>query len=671
VPDLAERILSRTIYAQSASRRGPLRELVQNALDASPRGELVDIRTSHDGAEITITDRGRGMTRRELLSELLIPFESAKRGDPSLVGEHGIGFFSALELAPHVELTTVSDEGTSTLSIRPIGGGPPFSDFAFRITTAPASAWRRAAGTFARGLRGTEVRLALARAIPRSTLASEIASAAGLVDPEVLRIYVDGVLVNTARARLRRVARAQLNALGKRVGEIDLFVGRGAGIDPWLTIAQAGLFVCVKQDPFTGPELSLHRDLFRALTGAGYGIVAEIPRSAPLNKSRSGVASNIARSVELAVTLAFERFVLEDALFDRELLRAVDHRLASVLDRLVQGALGGELGPVTKPASGVDEDAPTLRAPSDGVNPLLGSRSADRAAPPLVAPTVAAPEEIVHFASALLETRAFHVSAFDRSLEQSHRRVNLREVLTAYRAGILRRLGDPVAPGFLYVDPTDPLAAALCRRLALTPPEEGTPPPVIIEAPPAEGVAPAPMQRLSRAALLTTAGHVPGTSALAAALSLIERVDGTLSQAAGLSPSPIFVHQDLYGPDEMAHTDGTGISVNYASARVRALITRLLASDDVTAFAALVDLIVHEKTHVSLASYVPKPFAEHGASFYRRKDLLRRQLLVAIDQQRVIDPIRWLATIRATLVSLELPEPRVLAAEVGSPRAAA
>src|SRR3712207_4360426 len=54
VPDLAERILARTIYSQSSTRIAPLRELVQNALDASPRGRSIDIRSSIDGCEITV-----------------------------------------------------------------------------------------------------------------------------------------------------------------------------------------------------------------------------------------------------------------------------------------------------------------------------------------------------------------------------------------------------------------------------------------------------------------------------------------------------------------------------------------------------------------------------------------------------------------------------------------
>jgi hypothetical protein len=282
---------------------------------------------------------------------------------------------------------------------------------------------------------------------------------------------------------------------------------------------------------------------------------------------------------------------------------------------------------------------------------------------------VAAPEEVVRFASALIEARVFRVSAFDARLVESSQKVCLRDVLAAHRAGALRRLGDPVSPGMVYLDTRDPMAEALLRRLAsdVTPRVESVPPP----APRPAIEKPVPVQRISRAALLAVAGHVPGVAALSGALGSIERIDGAIAQASGLAPSPISMHQDLYGPDEMAHTDGTGISVNFGSKRVRALLAAILAHDDATAFGALVDLLIHEKTHVSLASYVPRPAAEHGTSFYRRKDLLRRQLLEALSRGAIIDPIRWLPSIRRTLTSLELPDPVVLASVVTAARNAA
>ena len=409
VPDLATRILARTVYAQAASRAAALRELVQNALDASPRGGRIDVRGAEDGREITVLDRGRGMTRTELLEDLLVPFRSGKEGEPGSIGEHGIGFFSALEIAPWIEVITATRLGGHRLRIAPVGDGPPYVDFSWTLApldparggveAALGDAGRGAhglrgaeaalgdAGRGAYGLRptGTSVRLWLERPIPRATLATELAGMVGLVDPTEARIYLDGVLVNTARARMRRVARVPISTAREdgagALGELTLYVGRGEGIEPRLSIVQKGLCVAIRPDPFPGPELGLHRELARAIAAAGFGLAAELPLGVPLNKGRSAVAAQAAAAVEAALVAAFERFVLCDALHDRELLRAVDHRLSSVLDRLVAAALAGEPAAASAPQAtqaapqapgGVSagahaEPAPRAPAGADGV----------------------------------------------------------------------------------------------------------------------------------------------------------------------------------------------------------------------------------------------------------------------------------------------------------------
>ncbi|HVY46796.1 MAG TPA: ATP-binding protein, partial [Minicystis sp.] len=278
VRDLAERILSRTIYGQAAHRAAAVRELVQNALDASPRGARIDVRTGEAGRELVVADAGRGMSRRELLDELLVPFRSSKEREIDAIGEHGIGFLAALELATSVEVTTVARAGGAH-ALRLIGAGqaPPFDDFAWELDELPGG-----------GAPGTTVRIALAQPVDRAAIAAEVAAVAGFVDPSILRIYVNDALVNVARARARRVARVPIEG---SPGDLELFIGRGEGIPPHVVLTQKGLSVAVRQDPFPGPDHALHRDLFRALAAAGYGVIAEVPACVPLNKGRSAVAA--------------------------------------------------------------------------------------------------------------------------------------------------------------------------------------------------------------------------------------------------------------------------------------------------------------------------------------------------------------------------------------------
>jgi hypothetical protein len=657
VGDLAERILVRTIYAQASSRVGPLRELLQNALDVTPRGARIDVRSGAPVAggdrELTFTDRGRGMSRAELLEDLLVPFRSGKEAEPDAIGEHGIGFLSALEIAPRVEVVTCALRRNPTspadlrcalrLRIEPLGDGPPYPDFTFTLEEIPAPPST-----------GTSVRLLLERPIAPAALAQELAAAAGLVDPGVARIFVNDVVVNAARAHLRRVARV---SIGEGLGDLDLLVGRGEGVAPRFVLVQKGLLVSASGEVFGAPELSLHRDLLRAITTAGYGVVADLPLAVPLTKGRSAVAAVAARAAATAVAAAFERFVLEDALYDRELLRGVDHRLSAVLDRLVNAALTGDGAPAARGETGVAAELAGVQAPRASTPPPSNDAARPRG------PTVAAPEEVVRFAGALLDAPMFVLSSFEPGIGEVRSARTLRAVVQAYRAGLLRASGGERGasradrrPGVLYLAASDPLAQALFRRLAV----QGAP----LASPAAQPSSARPMQRVARDRLL--AAEVPGVAALAAAVAVLERIDSAISAAAGISPSVLSVHQDLYGPDEMAHTDGTGISVNLASPRIRALLTAVLVADDAAAFGALVDLLLHEKAHVALASYVPRSSAEHGATFYRRKDLLRRRLLEVIAAGDIPDPIRWLSVARHGLASVELPSTEDLAAAFGS-----
>src|SRR5262249_9750253 len=158
----------------------------------------------------------RGMSRRELLLDLLVPFRSGKSDTLDAIGEHGVGFFSALELAPLVEVTTVSRDEGWQLTIEPIGARAPFTDF--RWTIRPLTLTQTRTGRGARPT-GTSVRLWMQHGLPSMVLWTDLLSAAGYVDPAVARIYHNGALLNVARVRMRRVARV---AIGQFGGELEL-----------------------------------------------------------------------------------------------------------------------------------------------------------------------------------------------------------------------------------------------------------------------------------------------------------------------------------------------------------------------------------------------------------------------------------------------------------------
>ena len=67
-----------------------LYNLIRNAIQASPSGEEVSIRTSHDAGEIIvrIEDRGPGI-RDDIFSHILIPFSAPSRQTCKLAWDWG------------------------------------------------------------------------------------------------------------------------------------------------------------------------------------------------------------------------------------------------------------------------------------------------------------------------------------------------------------------------------------------------------------------------------------------------------------------------------------------------------------------------------------------------------------------------------------------------------
>ena len=362
VGDLAERILERTIYAQAASRLSPFRELLQNALDASPargahrRAIGRAVGRAGDG-EVTFTDRGRGMSRAELLDDLLVPFRSGKEGDPDAIGEHGIGFLSALEIAPRLEVVSGHRRRRRCASRSSRSAtGPPYADFAFTLAEIdPAAAPRPPAPRCASGSARPIAPPRWRRRSPRSP---------GSSTPRRARIFVDGEPINTARAapapRRARAHRRRARASSSSSS------GGATAIAPRFVVVQKGLLVVANLEPFGAPERSLHRDLAARRRG---GRLRRRRRSAPRGAAHQGPIGGGRRwpgtRWTRPIVAAFERFVLEDALYDRELLRGVDHRLGAVLDRLVGAALAGEAPPVLATAPEAARRAtPRARPPS-------------------------------------------------------------------------------------------------------------------------------------------------------------------------------------------------------------------------------------------------------------------------------------------------------------------
>jgi hypothetical protein len=108
------------VIAQFADVNAFYRELVQNAIDAgSPSIEVeLDYNREAQRMNVSVKDRGEGMTRDIVENQLLVLFRSTKEKDKSKIGKFGIGFASVLAPNPEVvKVHTSRDKRRLTLHL--------------------------------------------------------------------------------------------------------------------------------------------------------------------------------------------------------------------------------------------------------------------------------------------------------------------------------------------------------------------------------------------------------------------------------------------------------------------------------------------------------------------------------------------------------------------------
>jgi molecular chaperone HtpG len=164
------RLLDLVVHSLYSEREIFLRELVANAADATDRRRFESLTHPELGAEqpggvrivpdaagrvLTVSDDGIGMSKDELISNLGTIARSGTRAfgntladakpedRPSLIGQFGVGFYSAFMVADRVEVTsrkagtddafTWSSDGRGTFTIAPATREHPGSDVVLHI----------------------------------------------------------------------------------------------------------------------------------------------------------------------------------------------------------------------------------------------------------------------------------------------------------------------------------------------------------------------------------------------------------------------------------------------------------------------------------------------------------------------------------------------------------
>ena len=156
-------ILDLMVHSLYSNKEIFLRELISNASDAIDRLRLELLAKSElpeaegplqirvcfdkDARTITVADNGIGMSRQEVIDhigtiaksgtrEFLSALTGDQRKDASLIGQFGVGFYSAFIVADRVTLTT-RRSGLDGRPGRPLGVGRPRRLHAWRLPRSP------------------------------------------------------------------------------------------------------------------------------------------------------------------------------------------------------------------------------------------------------------------------------------------------------------------------------------------------------------------------------------------------------------------------------------------------------------------------------------------------------------------------------------------------------
>lgn len=317
--DLTENELVVTVRNQLGDATTAVRELVQNGKDAYPadaerKGIAFTVYAEDGRTVLEARDYGEGMSWRDVYRDLLVPRNSSKGEGRVTVGEHGVGWFSTLDLADRVQVETNRDGVKTVAEVRPSGTG-----------------WEALLETDENGEEGTLVRLISESGdIHRNSIKNTLEKQIGLADPDDIRVTLNGELVNTQREDYERGGAAVLGD-----GAVELRYKEDGDWYSKALVTQEGFRIGTIRDTDLmlysildeKPRRSLFRQVKRELD-----LWFDLPNDVGLVENRSDVAPRYQEVTENAMRTAFEQFFLQEVLEDDDLMRELDIAFSDIAE---------------------------------------------------------------------------------------------------------------------------------------------------------------------------------------------------------------------------------------------------------------------------------------------------------------------------------------------------
>jgi len=325
-PRLFSGIVNKTIEAQFGNKYATIRELGQNAIDSYHLSDIqkpVRFHVCGDTSYLVlrIRDYGCGMQLKDLVKDLLIPYNSGKEFDPTKIGEHGIGWYSIVDVADLVKVTTRTQGVTCQALI--------YNNGEWQATIHPLSSNGFSKKFDRHDFGGTEVS-AYVQSMTNNDIIHHLYQFLGTVDRSydvvynshqinsVAETYRRGMPVETT---INKKHKPLVMSVSKR--EIrgnysdERFKHRNQNLHKVL-YTQRGLFI--KYDDPNFEQETIHHKLIFDMMQMGLDFWIDIPEHVGLTKGRNNIVADHTPIVLDSTYKAFENVFLDILLEDDEVL---------------------------------------------------------------------------------------------------------------------------------------------------------------------------------------------------------------------------------------------------------------------------------------------------------------------------------------------------------------
>lgn len=329
-------IVQKTIEAQFGDKHAVLRELGQNAIDSYESKDYekpvtFKVSKEDDHFVLKVRDFGCGMDLDDMVKNLLIPYNSGKEFDPTKIGEHGIGWYSVVDLANLVKVTSKKRNSNETVQAIVYNEGIYNKGEKWKADLIASSR-----NGFTPELNKKEHGTEIAAYIPDNStskrdLKNFLFQHLGMVEDKRAEIIYENNVVNAVRDSYDEGAPVQVKTKGKtrplvmgvsnRELDGDLsnpnFKHRNKNLEKIL-FTQRGLFVKYGSVPFDNG--TIHSQLINDLMAKGMDFWVDIPEHITLTKGRNNIIADHGPAVLDGMYKAFESVFLDVLLNDESII---------------------------------------------------------------------------------------------------------------------------------------------------------------------------------------------------------------------------------------------------------------------------------------------------------------------------------------------------------------